>query len=83
MLLAELTEHSTTPPLHHSMSSFDHSVSPRQHLRRNREPELLTVLRLITNSNLLSCLIDSSGTHSAALIIDFLSIPPAQPGALV
>src|SRR6476620_8555256 len=41
MLLSGVTQHSMTPPLHHSMSSSDHPVCSRQHIRRNCEANLL------------------------------------------
>jgi hypothetical protein len=50
MLLAELTQHSMTPPLHHSMSSSDHPIRPCQHIQRYRQTDLLRGFRLTVSS---------------------------------
>ena len=41
MRLIEFAQHSITPLLHHSASSPDHPIRPRQHIRRNRQADLL------------------------------------------
>ena len=41
MLLTALFQHSMTPPLHHSVLSFDHPVRAKQHRLRDRYAERL------------------------------------------
>src|SRR5437667_4022371 len=41
MQLIELSQHSMTPLLHHSMFSLDHPIRPVQNRRRNRQADLL------------------------------------------
>jgi hypothetical protein len=65
MLLAELNQYYMTPPLDRSMCSSDHPIRPRQHLRWNRQADLLRGFEIDHQLEFCGPLYRQVGRHSA------------------